>query len=66
MESSLALRIASIFILLVASGLGITIPIYAPQSIINDKFILIIKSLSAGIMIGLALVSIYLFYNFKT
>lgn len=56
MESSLALRVASIFILLVASALGITIPLYSYKSIINDHVNLTIKSLSAGIMIGLALI----------
>lgn len=63
MDSSLSLRIASIFILAIASFLGISIPLYAPENFISDRVFLMFKSLSAGVMVGLALVS-YLFIHF--
>lgn len=62
MEASLLLRIISIFILSLVSFIGIAIPLYLPENSSSENIFLTFKALSAGVMVGLALVSYYYYY----
>lgn len=56
MNSSLKLRIAAVFILFIASFLGITTPFVCYKNKIYHSLLPLLQTGAAGIMLGLALV----------
>jgi hypothetical protein len=58
LSPSLGLRIASVFVLGAVSLVGITLPLLGSKTMINTDVFHCVKCLAAGVMLGLALVSV--------
>jgi Mg/Co/Ni transporter MgtE len=57
MDESLALRITAIFVIFLASILGICFPFIANSENVDSAMFRMLKAGSAGVMLGLAVVS---------
>jgi hypothetical protein len=62
-DSSLALRIASIFVLAFFSMMGVMLPLLVSKETRESEMFIVIKTGAAGVMLGLCLVCWYLRYQ---